>query len=147
MGGCSFSGKTSTKSDTVIKFGNNQNNHQRNNHSIPENNRHRQGHTSNNLNSYHDNQNNQTINNSTVKVLNKFQDMEEIDNQYIGEGIKRIKAYKSNLLYDQIDKLREEFYGMLIYIYYYTLYYFITIPRHQKRKNRILGDYKTSMYG
>lgn len=37
--------------------------------------------------------------------------MEEFDDQYTGEGIKRIKAYKSNLLYDQIDKLREEYYG------------------------------------
>jgi len=125
MGGCSFSGKTSTKSDAVIRFSNNQNNpHFTNhNHSIPENNHNRQGRTSNNVNSYHDNQNSQTINNnSTVKVTNKFQDMEEIDNKFVGEGIKRIKAYKSNLLYDQIDKLREEFYSILIYINYYTQY-------------------------
>ncbi len=43
--------------------------------------------------------------------------MEELDNQYMGEGIKRIKAYKSNLLYDQIDKLREEFYGMCVCLF------------------------------
>ena len=37
--------------------------------------------------------------------------MEEYEDIYMGDGIKKLKAYKSNLLYDQIDKLREEFYG------------------------------------
>lgn len=43
---------------------------------------------------------------------NKFQDMEEYtDGRVIGEGIKEIPAYKCNLAYDELDKLRAEFWA------------------------------------
>lgn len=60
----------------------------------------------------------------TKKVVNtkepeKFKDMEEygkfrmiVDNDiYTGESIKRIKAYKCSLPYDELQKYRNEFWG------------------------------------
>ena len=45
--------------------------------------------------------------------------MEEYPNIFTNEGIKKIKAYKSNLLYDQIDKLRNEFYSKIFFLNFY----------------------------
>lgn len=39
----------------------------------------------------------------------KYKDFEEFENEYSGEGIKRQKAYRSNRPFDQLNKLRHEF--------------------------------------
>lgn len=41
----------------------------------------------------------------------KFKDFEEYENEFVGEGIKRMKAFKSNLPFDQLNKLKHEFWS------------------------------------
>jgi len=57
---------------------------------------------------------------STKQEDNNFEDMEEYDDIYVGEGIRRIKAYKCLLPYDKLVVLRENFWlsqkGMPFYI-------------------------------
>lgn len=39
----------------------------------------------------------------------KFKDFEEYENDFVGEGIKRMKAFRSVLPFDQLNKLKHEF--------------------------------------
>lgn len=46
----------------------------------------------------------------------KFRDMPEIEEKFVGEGVRRMKAYKCDLKIDELQKLQEEFWskGILI---------------------------------
>lgn len=47
-------------------------------------------------------------------IANPFKDLDEHQNgKMIGEGIKKIPSYKCLLTYDQLEKLREEFWCKL----------------------------------
>ena len=41
----------------------------------------------------------------------EFNDFEEYENKYIGEGIKRIKSYKCPIPYNKLNELREKFWN------------------------------------
>jgi hypothetical protein len=41
----------------------------------------------------------------------KFKDMPEIEDKYVGEGVRRMKAYKCDLKVDELQKLQEEFWS------------------------------------
>ncbi len=41
----------------------------------------------------------------------KFKDMPEIDDKYVGEGVRRMKAYKCSLVIDELQKLQEEYWS------------------------------------
>jgi len=45
------------------------------------------------------------------KEAEKFKDFEEYDNQFSNFGIKKMKAYKSTLPYDELQKLKAEFWA------------------------------------
>ena len=51
------------------------------------------------------------INSKTLKNLVLFK--LNLDNQFSGFGIKKMKAYKSNLPYDELQKLKAEFWSIL----------------------------------
>ena len=57
----------------------------------------------------------QKVSEQPVYVLpEKFQDFPEIPDKYVGEGIRKLKAYKSSLRIDEIQKLREDFWSIFI---------------------------------
>lgn len=41
----------------------------------------------------------------------KFKDMPEIDDKYVGQGVRRMKAYKCDLVIDELQKLQEQFWS------------------------------------
>ncbi len=43
----------------------------------------------------------------------KFKDMPEIEDKYIGEGVRRMKAYKCDLKVDELQKLQDEFWSKI----------------------------------
>ena len=46
-------------------------------------------------------------------IIEKFKDMPELEDKFVGEGIRRMKAYKCDLKIDQLQKLQEEFWGKI----------------------------------
>ena len=42
----------------------------------------------------------------------KFKDMPEIEDKYVGEGVRRMKAYKCDLKVDELQKLQDEFWSI-----------------------------------
>lgn len=54
---------------------------------------------------------NSNMNNINLNLDEKFKDLEEYENEFSGEGIKRIKAYKWNHPFDKLYKLRMDFWS------------------------------------
>lgn len=49
------------------------------------------------------------------KSDDQFQNMEEYENNYNGEGIKYMKGYKCGLAYDELYNLRIKFWSKILY--------------------------------
>jgi hypothetical protein len=47
------------------------------------------------------------LNNIEREEERQFDDLPNYDDEYSGEGIKRIKAYKCNISFDELNKLRK----------------------------------------
>jgi hypothetical protein len=41
----------------------------------------------------------------------RFKDMPEIEDRFVGDGVRRMNAYKCDLKIDQLQKLQEEFWS------------------------------------
>jgi hypothetical protein len=101
MGSCSFSQKNITKNDT-IRVSEYRNSNINTNHG-----RESQSYLNNNV---RNSQNNNLNNNLSDEE--KFKDMPEYEDEFSGDGIKKIKAYKCELIYDELQKLRSEFWSI-----------------------------------
>lgn len=52
--------------------------------------------------------------NNDPQLPDKFRDMPEIEGKYVGEGVRRMNAYKCDLVIDELQKLQEEFWSKII---------------------------------
>ena len=59
------------------------------------------------LNSYQES----LINAKPLAEKEKYKEMPEIEDKFVGDGIRRMKAFKCDLKIDQLQKLQEEFWS------------------------------------
>ena len=115
-----------------------------NNHNSPNSNSNSNNNHNNNNNNNNSNQNNNNSNNNNSNYLNNLQNFlnniseenninlgpayepylqskqdesfnyKEVDNEYVGEGVKRMKGYISPVSYQELEKIREDFWSSRI---------------------------------